>query len=82
MSAVRGDARMRESIARRVRGIRRDLGLSQAALAERLGVTQASVHNYERGKRDLPLPVAIQIAGLSEVSLDVLVHGKRQGAAA
>lgn len=38
---------------------RTDLGLSQAALAARLGVTSTTVARWERGERSISLPVAV-----------------------
>lgn len=35
---------------------------NQAWLAERAGITQAAVSNYEHGKRDMPLTTAIAVA--------------------
>lgn len=39
------------------------VGLSQAGLAQLVGVTQASLSNYENGKRDMPLLTVFCMAG-------------------
>jgi ribosome-binding protein aMBF1 (putative translation factor) len=36
--------------------LRKDAGLNQTALADRLGITQSEVSKYERGERVLDLP--------------------------
>jgi len=50
---------------------------NQRELAERLGVSPSSVHNYEAGKRS---PDAIYLAKLTEIGADVLyiLKGKRE----
>ena len=40
---------MQDDFARRVRRLREALGLTQADLAARLGVTATTVHRWERG---------------------------------
>ena len=41
---------------------RQSLGLSQAAMAKRLGVSLQAVYYYETGRRKVPQPVALLIA--------------------
>ncbi len=41
---------------------RQSLGLSQAAMAKRLGVSLQAVYYYETGRRKVPEPVALLIA--------------------
>lgn len=47
--------------ARTLRQRRRDLGLTQAAMAERLGVDTMTVSRWERGKHPIPRSVALAI---------------------
>ncbi len=47
--------RQRRAIGQRIREWRLRRALSQVAVARVAGVTQASLSNYETGKRDLPL---------------------------
>ncbi|QDP50961.1 MAG: hypothetical protein Tp136DCM211861_6 [Prokaryotic dsDNA virus sp.] len=41
---------------------RRRQGISQAAMAKRLGVSLQAVYYYETGRRKVPQPVALLIA--------------------
>ena len=43
-----------EKLRKELRAIRDDAGLSQEALAEKLGVKQSFISKYERGERGLP----------------------------
>lgn len=45
-----------------VRERRLSLGMSQEALARRVGVTQAALSHYETGKRPMPPDVAAALA--------------------
>jgi putative transcriptional regulator len=49
---------------------RAERGWSQAALAERLGVSRQTVISIERGRFDPSLPLAFRIAGLFGVRID------------
>lgn len=62
-----------QAVGRRLARIRRDRGLSQRELADRLGVGQPVVSNYERGARGLSSELIIRIAGILEVSADELL---------
>lgn len=57
---------------RRLRDLREDSDLTQTQLAEKLNMHKTTYTNYEQGKRDLPLEVAIKIAKFYNVSLDYL----------
>ena len=57
---------------RRLRDLREDNDLTQEALVKKLGMHKTTYTNYEQGKRDLPLQVAIKIAVFYNVSLDYL----------
>jgi transcriptional regulator with XRE-family HTH domain len=60
----------------RVHGIRRNLGLTQAQFAKRLGVTKVSVARYEAGR--VPrLTVLKEIARLGGVTVTWLLDGSR-----
>ena len=52
--------------------VRREL--SQANVARRAGITQASLSNYENGKRDMPLSTLVGVASALEVSLGDLLE--------
>ena len=57
---------------RRLRDLREDNDLTQDALVKKLGMHKTTYTNYEQGKRDLPLQVAIKIAVFYNISLDYL----------
>ncbi len=53
-----------------LRGLRAERGWSQAALADRLGVSRQSVNAIETGKYDPSLPLAFAIARLFERAIE------------
>ena len=53
---------LRSDVGHRLREWRLRRQLSQAEVARRAGITQASLSNYENGKRDLPLPALVHVA--------------------
>ncbi len=53
----------------KVRSMRRQKGLSQAALAERLGVSASYLNLIENNRRPLPAPLLIKLAQLFELDL-------------
>ncbi|MXW34925.1 MAG: helix-turn-helix transcriptional regulator [Chloroflexi bacterium] len=59
----------RVEIGQRIREARRRRGLSQSEVSQMAGITQASLSNYETGKRELPLTTMMNLAA----SLDVPV---------
>jgi transcriptional regulator with XRE-family HTH domain len=52
----------RAAIGERLRAIRKIRGRSQFDVSSKAGITQASLSNYETGKRELPLSTAINLA--------------------
>ena len=56
----------------RIRDLREDADLTQKQVAELLFCDQSLYSKYERGERDLPLKLAIQLADFYHVSLDCL----------
>lgn len=57
---------------KRLRDLREDHDLTQTELVQKLNMHKTTYTNYEQGKRDLPLAVAIKIAKFYNVSLDYL----------
>jgi transcriptional regulator with XRE-family HTH domain len=67
------------ALANKIRNLRRSLGLNQTALAERLGVTQASVSRWEKGS--VPDgPRLSQLADLAGVSVREFISSAESGA--
>lgn len=65
---------IRKNLGVRVREWRLRRELSQADIARHAGITQASLSNYENGKRDMPLPTLLGIASALNVSLGDLLE--------
>jgi transcriptional regulator with XRE-family HTH domain len=65
------------SIGDRIRHARKESGLNQAALAERIGVSQPAVANWESGVHDPRRVMLAKIAGVLRVSPEWLAGGDR-----
>lgn len=63
---------LRRQLGHRIRTWRQRRGVSQAGLAERVGVTQSSLSNYENGKRDVSVYILMEIARALDVDLEDL----------
>jgi transcriptional regulator with XRE-family HTH domain len=57
----------------RLRELRISAGLNQMDLAEVLGMQQNQYSRYERGERELPMHLFVQLAEHYNVSLDYMV---------
>jgi putative transcriptional regulator len=57
---------LRDVEAKELRAIRERMGLLQAQLADRLGVTQGALSRWESGSRRIPEPVARLLVRLAE----------------
>jgi transcriptional regulator with XRE-family HTH domain len=60
----------------RIKKIRKQNGLSQIELGERIGVSQQVITNYERGIREPNIETLLKIAGALDVSLETLIADK------
>lgn len=58
----------------RIRNLREDKDLSQAYLAEKLGLTQRTYSRYENADSMMPLDILIKIADFHNVSIDYLLE--------
>lgn len=58
--------------------LRRELGLTQAALAEKLGVTRASVGAYEEGRAMPNYHFLLELADMGGTSVDDLIRGSKR----
>ena len=72
MSIVR-ESSTRSDVGQRIREWRLRRELSQAEVARLAGITQASLSNYENGKRDLPLTTLLGVARALNVSVGDLL---------
>ena len=67
----------RNTIARRMERVRRDLKLSQQQLAERLGIGQSTVSKYLQGRRPPTVEALWRLARLSGRSMEWFLGGGR-----
>ena len=63
-------------LAKQIRTLRINAGMSQSQLAEKLNVSPSAVGMYEQGRRVPAVDMLIEIANLFEVSLDYLITGR------
>jgi len=63
---------MAERLANRLKYLRSELGLTQAELAERVGVTRKTVNTVENGVFTPSATLAIKLARALEVSVEEL----------
>jgi len=64
----------RKEVGQRIREWRLRRDLSQAEVARVAGITQASLSNYETGKRDLPLSTFLGVAKALDVGVGDLLQ--------
>lgn len=60
----------------RIRSLRKNRGLTQEQLAEKLNVSTPYIAKIENGKQAGPVELAVQFSEFFEVSLDYLLVGK------
>ena len=63
------------TVGKRIRQKRKELGLSQEGLAERMNVTAALISNYENDKVDIKTSVMRELAGILGTSAAYLMDG-------
>lgn len=63
----------RRQVGARIREIRQHIGLTQAEVAEKLGIAKQSVTNYESGKTDPSIRNLIALASVLGVTTDYLL---------
>ena len=58
----------------RIRDLREDHDLYQKDLADYLHCSQVAYSHYEKGKRDIPTSILIQLANFYQTSIDYLLN--------
>ncbi|MBQ8528491.1 MAG: helix-turn-helix transcriptional regulator [Clostridia bacterium] len=58
---------------KRLKELRTSKGLSQQALADKIGVSKSSINMYERGEREPSISMLFTLADLFEVDLNYLL---------
>ena len=70
---------MENNLAENIRSYRKSLGFTQEQLAERLGITLATVSKWERGGSEPDLARIMDLAELFHVSVDALIGFSMRG---
>lgn len=65
----------KEALGERIKQLMKDKCLTQKALSESIGITQAKLSNYVNAKNYPPIDVLAQLAENLQVSVDYLVNG-------
>jgi transcriptional regulator with XRE-family HTH domain len=67
------------TIGQRLRALRNSLDMDQSSIAAMVGVTQAAWSQYERGRRQIDIEVAGNVATRFGVTLDWIYRGDPSG---
>lgn len=70
---------MGNNLAGNIRSYRKNLGLTQEQLAERLGITLGTISKWERGSSEPDLSYIMDLAELFHVSVDALIGFSMRG---
>ncbi len=62
----------------RLRDLREDRDLTQAAIGELLGTTQQQYYKYEKGIQEIPVHHLLTLADFYKVSVDYLLGRKQK----
>ena len=66
----------RDNYGSRIRNLRKNRGLTQEQLAEKMNVSTPYIAKIENGKQTGPVELAVEFAEFFAVSLDYLLMGK------
>ncbi len=69
------DADLFAEIGARLAISRTEIGVSQAAMAEAIGVSHRAYHSYEKGKRGIPVEALVKLHSRYEVDVAWLLLG-------
>lgn len=61
---------------KRLRSLRKEHDVTQAEMAEMLGVSATTITNYENGNRKMPIDMVVRIADRFKVSVDSILGTK------
>ena len=75
-------AAQKETLGLRLAQVRKEHGLTQVELAERTGLIQVVVSDYERGRLRLPADMALRFAEVLGVTVDELLQPIKKRSAA
>jgi transcriptional regulator with XRE-family HTH domain len=71
-------AAQKETLGLRLAQVRKERGLTQVELAERTGLIQVVVSDYERGRLRLPADMAVRFAEILGVTIDELLQPQKK----
>lgn len=71
------DADLFAEVGARLAISRSEIGVSQAAMAEAIGVSHRAYHSYEKGKRGIPVEALIRMHSQYEVDVSWLLLGTK-----
>jgi len=80
-SKLAPSASEKEAMGKRLAQVRKEHGLTQIELAERTGLIQVVVSDYERGRIRLPADMVVRFAEALGVSTDELLRPERRAIA-
>ena len=69
---------MEEKIRANIKKFREEAGLTQKALADRIGKSESAIQGYEGGKTDIPLSVLASILKTLKISFADLERGSKE----
>ena len=73
MKSQASDPQLCAAVGVALRRRRELLGMTQADLARRAGISQSAISNYEAGRRDVPLTMALVLCNRLRLSVARLV---------
>jgi transcriptional regulator with XRE-family HTH domain len=71
----------KETLGQRLAQVRKERGLTQVELAERTGLIQVVVSDYERGRLRLPADLAVRFAEVLGITTDELLQPRKKRSA-
>lgn len=74
---VRDDAELFAEIGARLAISRNEIGVSQAAIAEAIGVSHRAYHSYEKGKRGVPVEALVKMQSRYDIDVAWLLLGTK-----
>ncbi len=63
----------KELTARKITELRKENGLTQKEVSEKIGVTQQSYNSYEKGRTAPTIEILVRLSYLYEVPIDIIV---------
>jgi len=74
---VRDDAELFAEIGARLAICRNEIGVSQAAMAEAIGVSHRAYHSYEKGKRGIPVEALVKMQSRYDIDVAWMLIGTK-----